>query len=123
MGAVGFSFPAPSRSWDEAGTSQTGYFARVRQRFLERNAFDFSGLDFCHPMVDLGFPRRGDRRVNAAVPRNHDPVNQFRDNFPRHFARLLYNLIQRHRHESSLAYKTNFDKSEGSQREGLTVQK
>ncbi len=74
-------------------------FAGARQRFLKRNAFDFSGFDFRDATVSFSFPRRCNRWLNAAVAGSYNAVNQFRDNFLWHFAGFFYDLIERNRHD------------------------
>jgi hypothetical protein len=87
--------------------------------FLGRDAFDFSRFDFRDAAVSFGFPRFSHGRLNAAVPRDHDSVNQFRHDFARHFAGFLDDLIQCYWHGASLAHTTKFDKGEAEKSESV----
>ena len=106
--------PRPPR--DEADDSQSGDFTRACQRFLQRNAFDLARFDLRDAAVSFGFPRFRHGRLQSAVPRDHDAVNQFRHDLARHLAGFFDNLIQCHWHGASFAHEPNFDKGEAGER-------
>ena len=79
--------------------------------FLGRNAFDFPRFNFCDAAVSFGFPRPDHGRLNAAVSRDQDAINQFRHHLNRHFTGFVNDLVQCNRHGASLTRRMNFDKS------------
>ncbi len=102
---------------DAAGISQTRDFACPRQRFLQRHTFDLARFNFRNATISFRLPRGSDGCIHAAVPRDHDAVNQFGDHLNRHLAGLFDNLIQRHRHDASLTQPIDFDKGEAEAEE------
>ena len=70
-------------------------------------------------VVSFGFPRFSNGRLNAAVPGDHDAVNQFRHDLAWHLARFLDNLIQCYWHGASLAHTVNVDKGEAEKSESV----
>jgi hypothetical protein len=85
--------------------------------FLGRDTFDFPRFNFCDAAASFGFPRSRHGRLDAAVPRDHDAVNQFRHDLARHLAGFLDDLIQCYWHGASLAHTMNFDKGEAEAEE------
>jgi hypothetical protein len=70
-----------------------------------------AGFNLRNTPVNLSFPRFCSRWFNTAVSRNHDTVNEFRDNFRRHFACFFNDLIKRDRHGVNLTvppFESNF---------------
>src|SRR5438046_727903 len=63
---------------DEAANSQTGYFAGASQRLIEAHALHFSAFDLGNASSRFGFPRCGNRRVDAAMACSHDAIDQLR---------------------------------------------
>ena len=85
--------------------------------FLGRDAFDFARINLRNAAGSFGFPRPCQRRLYAAVPCDHDAIDQFRHDLNWHLAGFVNDLIQCHRHEPNLAHVVRFDNPEAEAEE------